>query len=238
MTLVNSQTHLIMGAALFGKPLPRLAWAGAAGGFAPDLPMYVIVSGLRLQGHSLDRIFSRFYWQDFWQIANAIGHNFLLWGSLAIISAWAVFANKRTGNPGNAAGGWPGLTFAFSASALLHSAIDFLTHRDDAHMHFWPLSDWRFRSPVSYWDSNHYGTQFSLFEAALGIAIAAILMRRYANPLIRLALALCVIAYAAVPVFYYWSLSSHDHNAPASGTDSSDPRYFTLPGQVERPRTL
>lgn len=213
---MNSQTHLIMGAALFGKPLPRLAWAGAAGGIVPDLPMYVIVGGLRLQGYSLDRIFSEFYWKDFWQIANAIGHNFLLWGCLTIVSAW-IIARRRMSVGTDTGGGGAGMTFAFSASALAHSVIDFLCHRDDGHMHFWPLSDWRFRSPVSYWDPNHYGTQFSIFEAVLGIAIAAILFRRYANPGIRLALALCVIAYAAVPLFYFWSLSSHDHQAPVSG---------------------
>ena len=215
---MNSQTHLIMGAALFGKPLPRLAWAGAAGGILPDLPMYVIVAGLRLQGHSLDRIFGEFYWQDYWQIANAVGHNFLLWGAVAATSAWFVTRHRQTQNPNTAHdGGAAAMIFAFSASALLHSAIDFLCHRDDGHMHFWPLTQWRFRSPVSYWDPSHYGTAFSLFEAGLGVLIAIVLFRRYANPGIRLALLLCIIAYVAVPLFYFWSLSSHDHNAPVSG---------------------
>ena len=29
---------------------------------------------------------------------------------------------------------------------------------DDAHRHFYPLSDYRFISLVSYWDPRHYGT--------------------------------------------------------------------------------
>ena len=42
-------------------------------------------------------------------------------------------------------------------AALLHIALDFPLHADDAHRHFWPVSDWRFFSPVSYWDPAHNG---------------------------------------------------------------------------------
>ncbi|MGL4406090.1 MAG: hypothetical protein ACRCT6_10040, partial [Notoacmeibacter sp.] len=97
---------------------------------------------------------------------------------------------------------WSGFGVAISASALTHSAIDFLCHRDDAHMHLWPLTEWRFRSPVSYWDSAYYGMQFSLFEAALGLFIAVVLWRRYQHKAIRMLLALCIAAYVAVPAFF------------------------------------
>lgn len=221
---MNSQTHAIMGALVFGKPLPRLAWFGLAGGVIPDLPMYIIVGGLRAQGHSLDRIFGEFYWQPWWQIANAIGHNFLLWGAVAVVSGWLILQGDRaegqTAKVRFAAaysnGKAPALIFALSASALIHSIIDFLVHRNDGHMHFWPLSEWRFQSPISYWDPNHYGTWFSLFEAGLGLFMAVLLMRRYKTAGVRLILALAVIAYAAVPAFYFWSLASHDHALPAS----------------------
>ncbi|GEM_PF-5837357 len=79
---MNTQTHMIMGAVIFGKPLPRLAWFGVAGGILPDLPMFIIVAGLRAQGVSLEKIFGEYYWQPWWQIANAIGHNFWLWSLL------------------------------------------------------------------------------------------------------------------------------------------------------------
>jgi len=207
---VNTQTHLLMGALVFGKPLPRLAFAGIAGGMLPDMPMYVIIAGLRMQGYSLDRIFGEFYWLDWWQIANAIGHNFLLWGFLALVSGSILWKSRNTKNrytSGNASA----MVFALSGSALLHSVIDFLCHRDDAHMQFWPLSEWRFRSPVSYWDPAHYGTWFSLFEAALGLLMALVLMSRYKGPGPRIILALAIIAYIAVPAFYFWSLSNHDH---------------------------
>ena len=52
----------------------------------------------------------------------------------------------------------------FFASMLLHTFGDLPLHHDDAHRHFFPFSDWRFTSPVSYWDANHYGNWFSLIE--------------------------------------------------------------------------
>lgn len=201
---MNTQTHLLMGALIFGKPLPRLAWAGAAGGIVPDLPMYAIIGGLRLQGHSLETIFRDLYWEDWWQIANGLGHSFWLWGLIALGCALALRSAEGAGPYDR--GGPIALCFALAASALIHSAIDFLCHRSDAHMHLWPFTEWRFLSPVSYWDPAHYGREFSLFEALLGITMAGLLMRRYRNIGLRLALAIAVMLYVAVPAFFILNL--------------------------------
>ena len=188
--------------------------------------MYVIIAGLRMRGYSLDTIFRELYWEDWWQIANAIGHSFLLWGGLAVASLIALrrqhVAEKHAASPhpiraAYAQGGAWAMALAVSASALLHSLIDMACHRNDGHMHFWPLSNWRFVSPVSYWDPAHYGTAFSLFEATLGLLMAVLLFFRYKNSGVRLVLALLVIAYVAVPLFYVWTLSGHDHRPPQGG---------------------
>jgi membrane-bound metal-dependent hydrolase YbcI (DUF457 family) len=197
---MNTQSHALMGAVLFGRPLPRHALVAALGGIAPDIPMFVIVFGLRAIGHPIQEIFGKLYWERWWQVCNAIGHSLLLWGLLAAVIAVTI---RRVGTA-NAPGA--SLALAFSASALLHSAIDFLVHREDAHMQFWPLSDWKFVSPVSYWDANHYGTQFSLFEAALGLVMAALLFRRYSSRSARAALAACALLYAAVPAFFIFGM--------------------------------
>lgn len=205
---MNSQTHVLMGAALFGRKAPALAWAGAAGGIVPDLPMYAIVAALGLAGHPAGEIFGRLYWQPWWQVANAVGHSFLLWGTL---SAVALLLLARRGPRGAAAGTRPAavrdtgaaaLLLSFSGSALVHSAIDFLVHRDDAHMHFWPLSQWRFRSPVSYWDPRHHGDWFGAFEAMLGIALAIVLFRRTRSPWLRTALLAALALYVAMPLLF------------------------------------
>jgi membrane-bound metal-dependent hydrolase YbcI (DUF457 family) len=221
---MNTQTHMLMGAALFGRPMPRLAWAAVAGGIAPDVPMYLIVAGLRMVGYPMREIFERLYWENWWQIANAIGHSFVLWGGLVAVSLallprpwsdrFAAQSSSASGrhDPAPPAGRLTRsapLLFAVSASALLHSAIDFLVHRDDAHMQFWPLTEWRFRSPLSYWDPAHGGTWFGLFEAALGILLIVVLFRRYRSRRLRALLALALVLYAAVPAYFIFGMAHH-----------------------------
>jgi hypothetical protein len=198
---MNTQSHILMGALFFGRKVPRIAWAGALGGLAPDIPMFAIVAFLRLTGHGFEEIFGTLYWSDWWQVCNAIGHNFLLWGAVLFMSSqMSAIGNAKLATRSRYA-------VAFSGSALLHSVVDFLVHRNDAHMHFWPLSQWRFVSPVSYWDSAHYGTPFGLFEASLGLTMAALLFRQFQHVAIRAMLALLIALYVAVPAFFIFNLA-------------------------------
>ena len=45
---------------------------------------------------------------------------------------------------------------------LGHTLADFLTHVNDVRPLFWPLTDWTWSSPVSYYDSAYYGREFFL----------------------------------------------------------------------------
>ncbi len=67
----------------------------------------------------------------------------------------------------------------FFVSMALHSVGDFLLHNDDAHRHFFPLSDFRFLSPVSYWDPRYWGTIIGPLEALMVIVGSIVLYRRY-----------------------------------------------------------
>ena len=64
-----------------------------------------------------------------------------------------------------------------------HVAIDILTHRSDGYPIFWPLSDYRFPTPVSYWEPAYHGRAFSLVcDSAilvLLIQLATLRVRRY-----------------------------------------------------------
>jgi hypothetical protein len=183
---MNTQSHVLMGAVLFGGKIPNRAWFAALGGLAPDVPMLTIVLILKLQGVSDARIFGQLYWENWWQVANAIGHSFPLWGGLTI----AAVAMR-----------WP-LIIAFAASGLTHAAVDFLVHREDAHMQFWPLTRWKFISPVSYYDGAHFGRYFGLFEAMLGLIMGAIILRRFKNILVRGLVIVAMAIYVAVPAYF------------------------------------
>ena len=193
-----TQTHIIMGAALFGGKVPKRAWVGALGGVLPDIPMLLIVLGLKLAAIPDPIIFGYLYWQDWWQVTNAIAHNFWLWGGLFLV---ALLLRERLAATAEAIDHWS-LVMVFSASAFLHVMIDFLVHREDAHMIFWPVTRWKFMSPVSYYDPAHFGGYFSLFEALLGLGLAALLIRRFANTWARGALLFAMLLYVAVPAHF------------------------------------
>ena len=195
---MNTQSHALMGAVLFGRKVTARAWAGVLGGLLPDVPMIAIVIALKLSGVPDYTIFDELYWQNWWQVTNAIGHSFLLWGGVLA----ACFFTRRTPDGLFDGAGWRPLIAAFSASALLHACIDFLCHREDAHMSLWPLTRWKFISPVSYYDSAHYGHYFSIFEMLLGLAMCVILFRRYRNWAARALFTIAICAYVAVPAYF------------------------------------
>ncbi len=194
---MHTQTHVIMGAALGGR-VPRNAWAGALGGILPDVPMLLTVLVLKIAAIPDPVIYGILYWQEWWQIANAIGHSVFLWGGLFL---FAFVMRERLSATAAAIDRW-GAAMVLAGSGLLHTAIDFLCHREDAHMSFWPLTRWKFMSPVSYWDGAHYGHVFALFETALGLVLVTLLFRRFAGHWLRLALGLAMLLYLAVPAYF------------------------------------
>jgi membrane-bound metal-dependent hydrolase YbcI (DUF457 family) len=198
---MNTQSHVIMGAVLMGRGVSAKAWAGALGGLIPDVPMIAIVIALKISGIPDQVIFGSLYWQNWWQTTNAIGHNFWLWSGLVITG---LVMRDRTSASAAAFDRWT-LVALFSGSALLHSVIDFLCHREDAHMSLWPLTRWKFMSPVSYYDPAHYGMWFALFEASLCLLLAVILFRQFKPRALRVMLALAITLYVAVPAYFILS---------------------------------
>jgi hypothetical protein len=83
------------------------------------------------------------------------------------------------------------------SSALLHVAFDLPLHHEDAHRHFFPLSEWRFASPVSYWNPAYHRHIGALFETAVVTASSALLWPRFTSRGQRALLVLLPVLYAA-----------------------------------------
>ena len=62
-------------------------------------------------------------------------------------------------------------------------------------MQFWPLSSWRFVSPVSYYDPAHFGRVFMIVEIALAIGCAAWIVATVRQLPIRIVAALLTLPY-------------------------------------------
>jgi membrane-bound metal-dependent hydrolase YbcI (DUF457 family) len=188
---MNTPSHMLIGAAVFARPLaPVTLVAALAGGLTPDLPMFAMVLwATRAVGVPEHEVFGTLFFSDTWQSVFAIDHSFFVWGGLLGLAIWRRQIILR----------------AFAGAGLLHALADFLTHHDDARRQFWPVSDWVFRSPVSYWDARFYGNAFGMFEVALVVSLTAFLCWRLKGWAER-ALVLAVASPVLVPFLLSGSL--------------------------------
>lgn len=162
---MNTPAHLIIGAAAFGQPNARaVTWAAIVGGFLPDLSLYLLAGvSIFVLGISPGRVFDELYFSDTWQQIFAVDNSFILWGIAFGLAIW-----RRVP--------W---AVALCGAALLHLALDFPLHNDDARMHFWPLTDWKFISPISYWEGARGGDIVNAIELALVAVLTVCLFRRF-----------------------------------------------------------
>lgn len=112
------------------------------GGFLPDIPAYLFFFYTTfIMQASQQKIWGDLYFSSGWSPFITLSHSFILWPLLLLLS---YFWGKK-------------LVFWIASSALLHIIMDFTVHHDDAYRHFYPLTNWRFESPLSYWDPAYYG---------------------------------------------------------------------------------
>jgi len=162
---MNTPAHLILNLTVLGKQdtekylLPVLL-----GALLPDLPMFVFYFVERVVlGTPNQLIWREAYFEPTWQ-------NFIdSFNSIPIIAlafGYAWLAKNR-------------FVMLLCLSMLLHIAFDLPVHHDDGHRHFFPLVQWRFESPVSYWDPRHYGRTVGLLEAGMVFACCVLMFRRH-----------------------------------------------------------
>ena len=163
--VLNTPAHGVLAMLVLGRrDRPQELAPIALGAVLPDLPMLLFYAVHKLAlGTPEHVIWSSAYFQPAWQGIFDTAH------SLPLI-ALGIFVTHRLA--------WR-RAFLVLASMALHAACDLPLHHDDAHRHFFPLTDWRFSSALSYWDPAHYGRQFALFEIALVAVGSATLLRRH-----------------------------------------------------------
>ena len=95
---------------------------------------------------------------------------------------------------------WGKVLLFFALAALVHIAGDMPVHADDAYRHFWPLSDWRFYSPFSYWDVDYHAVWVGKIDIVLALGCAAVLWARFTGRWARIALGLLALFYITLLV--------------------------------------
>lgn len=179
---MNTPAHMAINLLLLSRnPGHRKTAAIIGGAVIPDLAIMVFYAWQLMLGTSENQIWSVEYYRPLWQ-AWIDGFNSIPIVTLAILLSW--YTRQY-------------LLLVLFSSMLLHIFGDLPLHHDDAHRHFYPLLDWRFASPVSYWDPAHHGQWASLLEF-IAVFTATAIMYRW-RPLLRP----WVIAIFAVYLFYW-----------------------------------
>lgn len=195
-----TQTHLLVATALLARPAEKLRnMAVVAGALIPDAAIYVLFAWSKVAAVPERRVWDEIYWNEPWRTWTAAGNSIPFYVILLVIGVVLLRAHRAAFRIG--------LVLTFVALAgLTHIAGDLPFHVADAHRHFWPLSDWTFVSPISYWHPDHYGDVFSLVESALGVVLAIILFRRFKTLWVRVLLVLVCTAYIGVPLYFTLAL--------------------------------
>ena len=165
---MNTPSHVILNLALLGRQSRShlngpIFW----GALAPDLALFGFYGWAKFVDQMDEAtIWRDAYYEPFWQNIFAVGNSIPIALLVIAIAAWIgrrhpVWQSVTTG------------VIFLATSAIFHCLEDLPVHADDGHQHFWPLSDFRFASPISYWDPNHHGTIVALVEFLL-VAVASI----------------------------------------------------------------
>lgn len=165
---MNTPAHVLLGAAVFGRGgEARLLWAAVLGALAPDASLYIMAGvSLFLMAIPPEVVFDELYFSDSWQTVFAVDNSMFVWGALLGVALWHRWS----------------VGIAFAGAGLLHLALDFPLHADDGRPHFWPLSDWVFASPVSYWDSTHHAGWVAPITVLICVVAYAAIWRAQIRP--------------------------------------------------------
>ncbi len=188
---MHTQAHAVINFALLRKKTDRdLNLPIVLGAILPDIPIVLFYFYKRIfLGLSERSIWAESYFQQgAWQNVIDLFHSFPV---LAICLGVARILKRNR------------LT-AFIASMLLHPVFDFPLHHDDAHRHFYPLSNWRWRSPVSYWDPIHHGAVMILIEFLLVTLVTVWIWRQGITRAGKIGLIIALLLYQ-VPLAFYSS---------------------------------
>jgi membrane-bound metal-dependent hydrolase YbcI (DUF457 family) len=179
---MNTYTHLLMtAAARVGLEQRRIrvnVRAALLGSVIPDVPLlllttiYIIyyryIDPIPADEHIFSGRYDQLYFEDpLWIITHNMFHAPLMVGLLVGLGYYAM----RTGRA------WGGPLFWFALACGLHSLVDIFTHHNDGPLLLFPFNwEYRFITPISYWDDDHYGNIVGPLEHLMDLGIIIFLV--------------------------------------------------------------
>jgi hypothetical protein len=170
-------SHVLITAALnkiTGKRFKVITSAALIGSVAPDLPLVVLsvctaLVKLVREGRPITNIHSfmfddLFFNDPLWIIAHNTLHSPVLLATALVVTN--LFRTTTLGR-------W---FFWFFVACAFHTLLDIPTHSIDGPLLLFPFNwTFRFYSPVSYWEIDHYGSVVTVIEYSLDVALIVFL---------------------------------------------------------------
>lgn len=163
------------------------ASAVAFGAVLPDLSMFFFFAYQKAIGTPNKEIWETVYFEERWQYCFDLFNSIPMAILLFVIFRWLKVR-------------WAQLLVA---SAGLHMLCDLPVHHDDGHRHFLPISNWRFESPVSYWDPAHFGVLFATLELVFAVSALIYVMRIGEKPMSRIAIGTLAIYAIGIAILIF-----------------------------------
>ncbi len=189
---MQSPTHTLIALAILSRKGTRkrnlaVFW----GAVIPDAFIYGAWIWLTfVKGESQSRIWNEIYFDAPLQALASAFNSVPLFIILAL-SGWVLM--RRSVSLLKAAT----MLYYFALAALIHIAFDFPVHNHDAYAYFEPFTDWRFYSPLSYYERSYHGVCVATFEAILAGTCIFVLWRRFAARWVKVVLGVFALIYTA-----------------------------------------
>lgn len=190
---MNTPAHVIVNLLCLGRKDTVSTLAPViTGSLLPDAAMFVFYFIEKVVRRTPETLIWRVtFYQDNWQNLFAIFNSL----PLALLGLGLSFLLQSS------------VACLFFTSMILHILGDLPLHHDDAHRHFVPFSNWRFRSPISYWDPRHYGGIVTVIEIVVVIGSCIALWLIYKSLLGKISVGLVAASYLiyAIYVLLVWA---------------------------------
>lgn len=141
------------------------------GSILPDLPLilttivFMLVDKINKDIDLVDELFRDWYFHNIWvKTEHNLFHSQITLSCMLLGAylSWRLGYSQRFAP-------W---FFWTLLSAWFHATCDIPVHHDDGPLIFFPFStEYRFRSPLSYWDPNYHGREFATCEHILDFII-------------------------------------------------------------------
>ena len=189
---MNSPTHSLLALAMLSKKgHSKRNWAIFIGSIVPDIAIYIWAPYQRfVNGVGGEEMWRKLYFEPPMQNLIAYFNSIPIYAAIALLG---YYGRAKL---------WGQLLLVFALAALIHMATDLPVHGHDAYRHFWPLSDWRFYSPFSYYEQDLHSAWVSLVEAFIAFASIFVLWRRFPKLWVKIILGILAVLYIAMQVIF------------------------------------